>query len=164
MKAAQSFILGVRKLSRQCRSKFPRLIKRCSLEALLEQRLIQRCSSDASLEQRWIKRVTFQGVDELISPESCFLRTPTTPHPTNPHHTTPHHTTPHQTTSHKTRPQSPAHHAPHRKACRNRGLFETARLKKSAYFWELGPPLQTNGGFFEATLVLAPPRSPKPQC
>ena len=62
-------LLRVRKLIRQCRSKFPRLIKRCSPEASLEQRLIQRCSSDASWEQRWIKRVTFQGVDELISKE-----------------------------------------------------------------------------------------------
>ena len=76
VKAAQSFILRVRKLIRQCRSKFPRLIKRCSLEALLEQRLIQRCSSDAPLEQRWIKRVTFQEVDVFISKEIIEFRSP----------------------------------------------------------------------------------------
>ena len=73
MKAAQSFILRVRKLIRQCRSKFPRLIKRCSPEASLEQRLTKRCSSGASLEQRLIKRVTFQGVDELISKEIILV-------------------------------------------------------------------------------------------
>ena len=76
MKAAQSFILRERKLIRQCRSKFPHLIKRCSLEALLEQRLIQRCSSDAPLEQRWIKRVTFQEVDVFISKEIIEFRGP----------------------------------------------------------------------------------------
>ena len=69
------------------------------------------------------------------------------PHQTRPHHTTPHHTRPHRRVQ----------HAPRSTVVGDRGLFETVRLEKFDYFWQLERPLQTEDGIFDATVVVALP-------
>ena len=80
------------------------------------------------------------------------------------HHNRPHQTTPHKITPHHTRRHRRVHHAPRSTVVGDRGLFETVRLEKFGYFWQLERPLQTEDGIFDATVVVALPRPPKPQC
>ena len=44
------------------------------------------------------------------------------------------------------------------------GIVQDGALREVSFFGELKRLLQTEDGFFEATVVLALPRPPQPQC
>ena len=73
-----------------------------------------------------------------------------------PYHTIPYHTIPYHTTVHTTR---------HTAESLGKAVYSRRHVWRSlVIFWELPLPLQTEDGIFEATVLLALPPSPKPQC
>ena len=69
---------------------------------------------------------------------------------------TPYHTIPYHTTVHTTR---------HTAESLGKAVYSRRHVWRSlVIFWELPLPLQTEDGIFEATVLLALPPSPKPQC